>query len=104
MTRAAAFCAYALLIIAGHLVMLPLAAWRALQSVDTDSPAFRAALLWDLALAALLGAQPGETVSTYMARKRSEWRVACAFCRLLAVRWPSHCDDAATMKFTVRKE
>ena len=103
MTRAAAFCAYALLIVAGHLVMLPLAAWRALQSVDSDSPAFRAALLWDLALAALLGAQPGETVSTYMARLRPA-RVACAFCRLLAVRWPTHCDDAASMKFTVRKE
>ena len=103
MKRIAAWCCYVLLVLIGWLGTL--VAWLAhvyWGGVDPTSRAFRAALLFDLMVAALMGAEPGETVSTYMARLRPT-RPACWFCSLLAVQWPTHCDDAAGVYFDLVK-
>lgn len=86
-----------LLVIAGHLIALPLFAWRGLRE-GASGRVTRAALLWDLTVAALLGAEPGETVSTYAARRRG---AGCLLCRLLDIRWPDHCKDAAGVYFDI---
>ncbi len=95
MTRFLADIACVLLVIGGHLIALPLFAWRGLREGASDRVA-RAALLWDLCIGALLGGEPGETVSTMAARVRGRW---CLLCRLLSVRWPSHCEDSAGVYF-----
>jgi hypothetical protein len=79
--------------------VFPLALWRAWKNgVGEGSATYRAALHWDLMVAALFGADEGETVSTYFGRRRSG-KVACAFCKLLSYRWPTHCEDAAKYTF-----
>lgn len=103
MRRVAADVGCLLLVIVGHAIALPLAAWRAWRGgVSPGSPAYRAALHWDLMIAALLGAPDGWTVSTWAARRRPA-RAACAFCALLERRWPTHCDDSADVAFVVRR-
>ena len=101
MTRIPALIACLLLVLIGHALILPLAAWRALrEGVARGSRASDAALLWDLCIARLLGAEPGETVSTWAQRvKPSRW--ACVLCRLLSVRWPAHCEDSGGVLFNI---
>ena len=100
--RLLAWLAYAALIVVGHLAALPIMLWRAVFE-GVDGRVYRAALLWDLMLAELLGAPEGQTVSTWMAHKRPGL-MPCLFCRLLSVRWPTHCDDAAGVEFEVRRK
>ena len=95
MTRLLAWPLYIALVLLGHALILPLALLRLRDSVRVT----RAALLWDLCMARLMGAEPGETVSTWAARVRSGW--ACAMCRLLSVRWPRHCEDADNVLFNI---
>lgn len=98
MTRLAADVLCVLLVLLGHLIALPLFVWRGIR--EGASPRVeRAALLWDLMLATLLGAEPGETVSTWAARVKTRW--ACLLCHLLNVRWPSHCEDSAGVLFEI---
>ena len=91
-----------LIVLIGHAIALPLFAWRGIRE-GASTRVERAALLWDLLLAALLGAEPGETVSTWAARVRAERRAACWLCRLLDVRWPGHCADADGVYFDLIK-
>jgi hypothetical protein len=98
-TRLLADIACVLLVIVGHLIALPLFALHGIRE-GASARVERAALLWDLMIAALLGAEAGETVSTMAARKRGRW---CVLCQLLAIRWPGHCEDASDVLFiTVR--
>ena len=104
MKRALSLVADALLVVLAQILMLPVWAYYALaEGVDIHSRAYRAALLWDLAVGALAGADEGETFSTYMARLRPA-RLPCLFCALVAIAWPGHCDQAAGVKFILRKE
>jgi len=101
MTRVIALVACLAFVVGGQALMLPLAVWRAIRGgVTLGSRASDAALLWDLCIARLLGAEPGETVSTWAARVRSA-RWACALCRLLSVPWPSHCEDSDNVLFNI---
>lgn len=84
-----------LLVVAGHALALPLFVWRGLREGASER-VVRAALLWDLCIGALLGAGPGETISTMSARVGGKW---CYLCRLLDVRWPNHCADADGVYF-----
>lgn len=101
--RTLADIACAVLCVAAWLALLPLVAWRGVRGGwAEDSRATRALLLIDLALGELLGADRGETVSTWCARIRPA-RVACAFCTLLAQRWPTHCDDQLGVRFDLQR-
>lgn len=105
MKRALSLIADALLVVLAQILMLPVWAYYALaEGVDIHSRAYRAALLWDLAVGALAGADEGETFSTYMARLRATHRSACLFCWLVGIAWHGHCDDAAGVKFRLIKE
>ena len=102
MTRLLADLCCVLLVVVGHLIALPLFAWRGIQALrggDLDR-VVRAALLWDLCIGALLGAEPGETVSTMAQRVKGRW---CLLCRLLSVRWPRHCSDADGVLFELTR-
>lgn len=89
------------MVVIAHAVALPLFVWRGLREGASERVG-RAALLWDLMMAELLGAPEGQTVSMWMARLRPKWR-ACVLCRLLDVRWPGHCDDAMGVEFEIRR-
>ena len=103
MTRLLADLACIALVVLSHLATLFVWAWRAWrEGVAEGTPAYRAALHWDLMQGALYGSDEGETVSTLAARKRPA-RLPCLLCRLLSVRWRNHCDDADGVLFiTVR--